>query len=171
MTGGGWRTGKREGACAACEASFAAGDAVVSALYEETADDGDVRFVRSDWCDACFDPDARPPYSWWRLAMPAERKAAFDLDVAREFLLRLLQENAPDRVSLRYLLALLLMRKRIVRVEEQLHDDRGEIMVVRVRGHESPWEIVCPEIDETEAEWLRDQLGVLFNLGDDPAEG
>ena len=80
--------------------------------------------------------------------------------------MRLLREDDPARASLRYLLTLLLMRKRIVRVEEQFSDERGEVMTVRLPPDEASHEILCPEIDESEAESLRDQIGRLFDLGD-----
>jgi hypothetical protein len=96
---------------------------------------------------------------------PEKRKAVFDLNVAREFLRRLLREGAPERASLRYLLALLLMRKRVVKVLEQYSDERGDVMVVTIRPEdEESHEIVCAEIDEAESESLREELGRLFDL-------
>lgn len=169
MTSAAWRTGHRGGGCACCGAELAPGTVVVSSLFETGADD-ESPFERRDFCAACFDGDADTgaPFSWWRseVPRPEEKRAAFDLGVAREFLLRLLREDDPARASLRYLLTLLLMRKRIVRVEEQFSDERGEVMTVRLPPDETSHEILCPEIDEGEAETLRDQIGRLFDLGD-----
>jgi hypothetical protein len=173
VSAGAWKTGHREGGCAACEAGFEPGTIVVSTLHA-APDDEDVPFVRRDFCGGCFDgeADTGEPFSWWRAEVPApeEKKAAFDLGVAREFLVRLLQEDAPERASLRYLLALLLMRKRIVRVDDQFTDERGEMMTIRLPPDEAVHEISCPEIDEGEAEALRDQIGRLFDLGDGSTE-
>ncbi len=169
MTSSAWRTGHRGGTCASCEVPLEPGATAISALFESASRD-DEPFARHDFCAACFDGavDVGSPFSWWRyeVARPDEKKAAFDLDIAREFLLRLLQEAAPDRASLRYLLALLLMRKRIVRVTEQFVDERGEVMSVRLPPDEAIHELVCPAIDEAEAAALRDQIGRLFDLGD-----
>ena len=193
MTSPGWKTGHRGGGCARCGAEFTPGRIVVSCLYEVPEDD-DVPFARRDQCAACFDGDAvasgasedggetldgdaagvvvpgelRPPFSWWRseVPQPEDKKAAFDLSVAREFLVRLLGQDDPERASLRYLLTLLLMRKRIVRVVEQFTDERGEIMSVRIPPDETVHEVLCPEIDEAETLSLRDQISNLFDLGD-----
>ena len=199
----GWRTGRRAKACAGCEREFAPHAAVVSALFDGAAEestaadvaaagndaaaapdaaasaapDDDVpAFVRRDLCDDCFGPRQDGAFSWWRTEVPEPeaKKAALDLDVAREFLRRLLAETdenaAEERAPLRYLLALLLMRKRIVRVHEQFKDERGEIMVIRIPPSEDVHEITCPELGEEETESLRDQLGALFDLGDGPGD-
>ena len=169
MTSTGWKTGHRGGGCASCAGDFPPGSVVVSCLFETGADD-DAPFDRRDYCGTCFDGDADTgaPFSWWRseVPQPEEKKAVFDLGVAREFLVRLLREDDPARASLRYLLTLLLLRKRVVRVEEQFSDERGEVMAVRLPPDETVHEIVCPEIDEAEAETLRDQIGRLFDLGE-----
>ena len=103
---------------------------------------------------------------------PEERRAAFDLDMARQFLLRLLAEDAPERASLRYLLVLLLLRKRVVQVEDQFRDaERGERMTFVLPPDDAVHEIACPELDEAETESLREQLGQLFDLGDDRGGG
>lgn len=174
MTSTAWRTGPRGTTCAACAAVLQPGAAVVSALFDRPDDEAQP-FERRDFCGSCFDghADTGTPYSWWRSVVPRpeEKKAAFDLAVAREFLVRLLREDAPERASLRYLLTLLLMRKRVVRVDEQFADERGEVMTVRLPPDETPYEIPCPEIGAEEADSLRGQIGRLFDLGDGAASG
>lgn len=167
MTSTGWRTGRREACCATCGVAFTPGSSVVSTLVAAESD-AQAPFERRDYCTACFDAAASRPFSWWRAAVPQpdDKKAAFDLGVAREFLLRLLQEDAPERASLRYLLTLLLLRKRIVRVADQFRDERGDVMTVRIPPDDTVHEVPCPDIDEAEAAALREQLGRLFDLGD-----
>jgi len=180
----GWRTGRRGAVCGRCEKAFVPRDAVISALFEMSDasdgsdggdDDAPPPFERADLCTACFEAeDAPAPYSWWRTEVPEpdRRRAPLDLQVAREFLVRLLDEGAPERANLRYLLALLLMRKRLVRVEEQFRDaERGELMVVTVPPDETLHEIPCPELGEEETAQLRDELGRLFDLGDGDGDG
>ncbi len=175
-----WRTGRRGESCAACGRAFAAGESVVSSLHEtesppdaDAAGDGAPAFARRDACDACAADvtaaaESAAAYSWWRWTVPApeQKRAAFDLGVAREFLVRLLREDEPARAPLRYLLALLLLRKRVVRVDEQFRDERGEVLSLRIPPDETVWEIVAVELDEAATESLREQLGQLFDLGD-----
>lgn len=164
----GWKVGRRAHGCGACEAAFVPGAEVVSVLHE-VGDD----FDRRDLCRGCFEKEreSRPPYSWWSapLPEPEQRKAVLDQAVARDFLLRLLRENADERASLRYLLCLMLLRKRGVKLLEQFTDGRGDVMVVSVPPDEAQHEVVCVDIDEAESDSLREQLGRLFDLGDAPA--
>ncbi len=141
------------------------GSEVSSAVYED-----DDEFQRRDWCEACFADGSKigEPFSRWAAEVPEpeSKKATFDLGVAREFLQRLLQQDDAERDSLRYLLALLLMRKRVVKVLEQFTDEHGvERMTFTLPPDEAEHLIACPEIDEDESTTLRDQLGRLFDLG------
>lgn len=158
-----WKFERRGGACSGCETVFAPGSQVTSALY-----DGGEEFRRADWCESCFADAARrgEPYSHWTAEVPEPetRKAVFDLGVARDFLLRLIREDAAERASLRYLLSLLLLRKRAIRVLEQRGEPGAESMVFTIPPDETVHEIACPEIDEAEADALRSELGRLFDL-------
>ena len=186
MTATPWKTGHRGHGCGACAGEFAPGTTVVSALFEgpppraedepaaddapeDSLDEDLPSFHRTDFCATCFDGDADTgaPFSWWRAVVPPpeEKKAAFDLGVAREFLVRLLGEDDEARAPLRYLLTLLLMRKRVVKVTEHFNDERGEVMSIRFPPGDTIHEVVCVELGEEETETLRVQLGELFDLG------
>lgn len=162
-----FKIGRRGGVCGACGALLAPGSRASSALYRAEPG-GQTSFVRRDFCGACFDDAGKrgEPFSWWTalVPQPVEKKAVFDVGVAREFLLRLLKEDAAERASLRYLLALLLMRKKGVKISDQFMRDGVEVMVVSVPPDEAVFEIPCLAIDEAEAGKLRDELGRLFAL-------
>lgn len=168
MSGDGdFKIGRRGAACSSCSVALVPGATVSSALFKETAPDGG-SFVRRDFCATCFGDDGRrgTPFSWWTAVLPpaVEKKAVFDLGVAREFLLRLLREDAPERASLRYLLVLLLMRKKAVKVTDQFVREGTERMVLSVPPDEQSFEVPCLPIDEAEAAKLREDLGRLFAL-------
>ena len=168
MTGDGdFRIGRRGGVCGACAQALAPGASASSALYSVPAA-GEDAFERKDFCAACFDDPAKrgEPFSWWTAVVPTPevKKAVFDTGVAKEFLVRLLREDAPERASLRYLLVLLLLRKKIVKVTDQFVKDGVEVMVLAVPPDEAVFEVPCLEIDEAEATKLRDELGRLFAL-------
>ncbi|MCE9636945.1 MAG: hypothetical protein K8T90_14670 [Planctomycetes bacterium] len=142
----------------------------MSAIYA----DGE-SFARRDFCDACFQSADRRgvPFSWWSAVVPEpeKKKAVFDLGVAKEFLQRLLREDDRARDSLRYLLTLMLMRKRgvvLVGQNQSAPDANGvssEVMVIRVPpDDETVFEVRVAELDEAETERLRDELGKLFQL-------
>ena len=164
---GDFKIGRRGGVCAACARVLAPGASASSALYRGVPG-GPNAFERKDFCAACFDdPSHRgAPFSWWTavIAPPEVKKAVFDTGVAKEFLARLLKEDAPERASLRYLLVLLLLRKKLVKVTDQFQRDGVEVMVLTVPPDEAAYEVACLEIDEAEAHMLREELGRLFAL-------
>jgi hypothetical protein len=164
---GDFRIGRRGGVCSACAAALTPGAPASSALYEAPAA-GESGFERRDFCAACFEDPAKrgAPFSWWTAVVPVPetKKAVFDTGVAKEFLVRLLREDAAERASLRYLLVLLLLRKRIVKVADQFVRDGAELMVLSVPPDETVYEVPCLDIDEAEATKLRDELGRLFAL-------
>lgn len=163
---GDFRIGRRGGGCSACTRALGAGERASSALYRTSG--GETSFERRDFCAACFEEPAKrgEPFSWWTAVVPEvqEKKALFDTGVAKEFLLRLFQENAPERASLRYLLTLLLMRKKLVKVNDQFVRDGVEVMIAVVPPDETAYEVPCLELDEAETTKLREELGRLFAL-------
>lgn len=174
-----WRIGGRSRTCAHSEREFRPGDRVVSTLHavaaepgEEEPDDdlGEARpaFVRRDVLEehaaTVEAEDTEPPFSrWiWEVPEPEPRKPVLDLAAAREFLVRLIREDAPERASLRYLLVLMLLRKRLVKLHGEGED--GEALVVEVPPDVPPTEIACPELTPEETDSLREELGRLFDL-------
>jgi hypothetical protein len=163
---GDFKIGRRGGVCSVCAKALGPGEPASSALYRSSS--GESSFERRDFCAPCFEaPERRgDPFSWWTAVVPQpeEKKALFDTGVAREFLLRLFQENAPERASLRYLLTLLLLRKKLVKVTDQFVRDGVEVMIAHVPPDETAYEVPCLELDEAETTKLREELGRLFAL-------
>lgn len=172
-----WRFERRADHCAVSGEPFRPGHRIVTTLHTvrvEPEEDSEAttmlvrRDVLEDHADAeGADAPPGPEFSrWtWEFPEPEAKRPVLDLAAAREFLVRLVREDAPERAALRYLLVLLLMRKRLVRLEEQLTDERGDVLVIEIPPEVPPTEIVCPELTEAEADALRDELGRLFDLG------
>lgn len=177
-----WRFERRADHCAVCGDAFRPGDRILTTLYsvplaadeagESDGEDATTVLLRRDvLADRADAEDAAPPPGpefsrWtWEFPEPEAKRPVLDLAAAREFLVRLVREDAPERASLRYLLVLLLMRKRLVRLHEQLSDERGDVLVIEIPPDVPPTEIVCPELTEAESDTLRDELGRLFDLG------
>lgn len=123
---GDWRLQRPLEACAGCAARFAADEDLFSLLR---FDGGDLQ--RRDLCRACF--DARDPAQdviWWRTR--ASRRAAalrVDFDLLLTAMARLAEDARPERRDLAFLLALLLVRHRrlrLLRVEKR----RGREMLI-----------------------------------------
>lgn len=158
-----WRIGKKGQLCAGCGKVFPFDVPFHSAIWLE----GEA-FLRRDLCEACYGAAPGPPFSHWRTTIPRpeDQKRAFDLGLAAEFLRRLAADGTAERAALAHLLALLLVRKRLVRVID-LPAAAGAVPRARVEfhdGHEA-LEIPAPPLSEEDIPGLREQLGRLLDFG------
>jgi len=156
---------RRAPACMVCDAPFPEGASIISAIYEEA--EGATGFVRRDECESCFE-SAKGAYSHWRTRQPfsPEEKGRLDYDLALDFLNRLLREADPEREGLIYALALLLSRKRRVKLRGVRKLPEGELLLVLVPGEEEDRlvQVRAPRLDPEEVEALQGQLAQLFGF-------
>lgn len=164
-----WKFRRRQGWCGACERAFEEEERHMSALGIV---DGDL--VRQDHCLACWeereeDPDAE--LFWWSTRHQPDRKAtlALDLESLERLFLKLEGRTEQQICELRYVLSLLLMRKRRLKLERVVREgDREEMICSRPkreeRYHVAVYDFSADRIDE-----LRTQLAEVFE-GFDPEE-
>ncbi len=113
-----WNIKGRSETCDATGKPFEEGEPFHTALFR----DGD-GFRRADLCEEAWkaraeDPAAEPPFSSWRSKFepPAPPPPEpLPRDDAEGMLRRLLESNDPSHVNTRYLLAVMLERKRVLR--------------------------------------------------------
>jgi hypothetical protein len=158
-----YRLTRRARACMGCERTFEEGEAIVSAVFA-----GDEGFSRRDVCESCFS-GAPEAFSHWRSRQPADQREAhrLDLDLAREFLCRLVEQADPERRGLVYTLTLLLSRKRRVKIGAGRGTDEGEVLSVRIpRADSDDFEVdvAVPELSEADVAALQAELAVLFGF-------
>ncbi|MGH7151797.1 MAG: hypothetical protein ACREIU_13920, partial [Planctomycetota bacterium] len=108
-----WKIARRARACASCGRGFAEGEAHFSLLRLEGV------IARLDRCVACFQgAPASPEEFYWKtkFARDPRRRLAIDVEALREAFSRM-PAASPDP-GLRYLIALLLTRKRVFKLHE-----------------------------------------------------
>lgn len=162
-----WQMPRRSEACQACNKSFAVGDAIRVLLYESPAG-----YERRDFCGTCEHPVEPPPLALWRTHRPAPstRPAhAFDREAIFGFFLRMSAVEQPAQIQFRFVLALLLWRKRVLKFTDSRVENGAEAWhFVTVRGDQS-FDVVKPELDEDQIERLSQQLETLLAGGDEQA--
>ena len=96
------------------------------------------------------------------------KKPILDLGMARDFLVRLCREENAERRGLTYILTLLLLRKRRVKLVTQRVENEVTVMDLTVKTGEGDEveEITVPVTDLTEEETteIESELGRLFGL-------
>ncbi len=158
-----YRVARSTGICAATGRPLEPGSACVAALCERPEDEG---FDRFDFCLEAWETGARPDglFSYWRTTVPrpdAKQKILVDDDVLLDLFDRLADDVRPQRAAFRFILALILMRKRRLRYVGRSGDGDDERWLMRPRGadpNSPPIEVPNPQLSEEDIRELSDQL-------------
>jgi hypothetical protein len=159
-----WEIAKSGRQCAACERAFAEGEDLFSGLYDENT-----AFVRRDYCGPCWQsvtPDKL--YSFWRTRVPPRDeppKRFVDDDVLLNFFYRLEGESDELKVNFRYVLALLLVRKKLLKLTTVRRDpDSKEWLILHDRQEGRDHEVLNPQLTAEQVISVTDECGRLLNM-------
>lgn len=158
-----WNIRLRAEACDATAKPFTEGETFYTALYR----DGE-GFLRKDLCEEAWaalaaDPEAPAPFSSWRSKFepPAPPPPEpLPRDDAEGMLRRLLESNDPAHTNTRYLLAVMLERKRILR--PQPSDDKG-LLVYERAGSGETFLIADPKLSLSDLARVQEEVSALLS--------
>src|SRR5580658_7256236 len=129
-----WNIQSRSRLCQACEKTFADKQPYHTVLLEEKQ-----QYQRLDICPACWDSQYREGASerkgfisqWQGIyhAPPAAPVEAIQKESAESLLRKLIEANNPKHGPVCYILAVMLERKRILKVKEQIHGESGRVFI------------------------------------------
>lgn len=122
--------------------------------------------ARRDLCAPCFDEllaqSPEPPIYWKARRQPGDKKAVtLDVESLRALFWRLAEERAEGAAGLRYLVALLLLRKRafkVARGEGSANLDADLVVVDPRQPEAKPVALYAPELDDAALAALKDEL-------------
>ena len=150
------------GKCAACGRDIVAGDKFIAAV-RETA----IGLERIDLLPDCWQSfDRANLLGFWQTTMPAaeeKRKLFVDDEVLCTLFERLADAAEPAKINFRFMLALVLMRKRFIVYENTLHEEGQDIWVVRIKGRDDRLRLIDPKLNEQEMAEVSRQLGQILN--------
>jgi hypothetical protein len=155
-----WDIEKSTERCCACGGQFPVGADYVASLVEA----GD-SFARRDYCPACWG-EGREVFSFWRTRVPRkeEKKRTFvDDQMLMDLFRRLADSPEAPRRKFRFVLALILMRKRLVKFEETLRRDGEEYWVLSCRDAAERTEVWDPKLTEPEIQQVSGDLSAILN--------
>lgn len=170
-----WKLQRRQVLCSACEHEFEDGERHISTLISG-ADEG---LGRTDLCDRCWrgskakevqeDPDV---LFWWFTRHAVKQRQSVQLDMASlERLFVELEGREEHKVrELRYVLCLLLMRKRRVKLERVLREGGTETFLVRRPKLDARYRVHVFDFDVERVAEIRAELQAIFD-GADGEEG
>jgi hypothetical protein len=145
--------------CAASGRELAEGEAFFSVLISEGA-----QVQRYDYAAAAWTGPPEKAIGWWKSQMPsrdAKKSHLAPSEALLEFFVGLADQ--PEQQDLRYVLALLLVRRRILRLEETGQDpDGSEVLALYCPRDESQHRVHVALPDESRAAQIEAELDRLL---------
>ena len=153
------------GVCAATGEPLVAETLAMATLCDREADEG---FDRFDYSIGAWESGNRPDrlFSHWRYTVPEAGKKPdilIDDTVLVDLFDRLADDDRPQRIAFRYILALVLLRKRKLQLVGREEFEGGELWNLRFKGTDGdPIQVKNPGIAEEEIQDLSEQLSEIL---------
>src|ERR1039457_6515190 len=167
-----WNIQSRGHACTACGKSFADQEVYHTLLFDEKAD-----FRRSDICEACWQKqysegarDRKGFVSYWQgvYLAPQPHVDAIQRENAESLLRKLIELNDPHYIPAGYILAVMLERKRLLKIKEQIVRDGHRLFVYEQVGTGGVFTIIDPALQLNQLEQVQHDVAALLEHGLNP---
>lgn len=162
-----WNIQGRSHACQACEKPFANRQTYHTLLAFERHE-----LARQDVCEACWTAqfaegakDRKGFISHWvgeYQAPPAAPPDAIQKETAETLLRKLMEKNDPQYRAAAYILAVMLERKKILKVKAQLKENGVRVFVYEQPKTGDVFTIPDPELQLTQLEEVQRQVAALM---------
>ena len=155
-----WEVDKPLGQCYGTGRKIEYGEEYFGALVE--IDEG---LQRRDFCADYWESQKPDAFCYWKskLPDPGQKKQLFiDDQMLMAFFERLEKETEQERINFRFVLGLILMRKRILKYDATRIEDDQEIWRLRIVGDKQTVEVINPQLDEEQIEQLSSQIGEIL---------
>ena len=132
------------------------GERYYTALLEE----GD-HFLRKDFSQEAWQGPPPGTFSFWTGKVPPDQdqnKPRFDDDLLEECFHRLEGQNDPGRVNFRYVVALLLIRRKRLKFEQTITEDGQEKICVRCIRSGEKTQVINPGLSEEEMSEVQEEV-------------
>jgi hypothetical protein len=150
------------GRCAITDQPIEPGSKFMAALRETPAG-----FERIDISiDAWPQFDRRETIGFWQTVMPhaeQKKKVFVDDQVLCDIFERLSNTTEPAKLNFRFVLGLILMRKRMIVYEDTRVEAGSEIWKVRFKGRDDQLDLVNPRLNEQQVMEVSQQLSEILN--------
>lgn len=170
-----WNIKSRSTFCAESGRQFAEGEPFYTALF---ADEETESFERRDFSEDAWNKvgESLKPYSFWRTKFeappPAEDKDVVKKETAESLLRRLIEEDLPTTENARYILAVMLERKKIlIQIETKPIKRGGRLLVYERHKTGEAFIVKDPQLRLEEVEALQEEVSSLLGGGKREREG
>ncbi|MFZ0033366.1 MAG: hypothetical protein WAK60_00065 [Sedimentisphaerales bacterium] len=155
-----WEIDKPLGQCCGTGKKIEYGEEYFAALVET-----EKGLARRDFCADYWLAEKPNVFCYWktRLPKPDEKKHRFvDDEMLMAFFERLGKETEQEKINFRFVLALVLMRKRRLKYDSSKSEDGKEIWRLRITGEKEFVEVTNPKLDDEQVKQLTSQIGEIL---------
>jgi hypothetical protein len=150
------------GKCHLTGETIAPGDKFMAALRETP-----VGFERVDVCMSAWDGfDRAGVVGFWQTVMPHQeqkKKLLVDDEVLCDLFERLKETQEPAKLNFRFVLGLILMRKKMLIYDTSRSENGQDIWILHFKGREEKLDLLNPRLDEAQVTEVSQQLGQILN--------
>ncbi len=167
-----WNIQSRAHTCAACNKQFADQEAFHTLLFDEKAE-----FRRLDICQACWQKqysegarDRKGFISYWQgvYEAPPPPTEVIQRETAESLLRKLIEMDDPRYLPAAYILAVMLERKRLLKIKEQILRDGQRIFIYEQPRTGDVFTIVDPALQLNQLEQVQHDVAALLEHGLNP---
>src|SRR5436190_13333163 len=167
-----WNIQSRSHNCEACGKSFADQEAYHTLLFDEKAE-----FRRSDICNGCWQKqysdgarDRKGFVSYWQgvYEAPPPRMDPIQKETAESLLRKLIESKDPQYVAATYILAVMLERKRLLKVKEQIVRDGHRVFIYEQPATGDLFTIPYPNLQLNHLDQVHREIAALLEHGLNP---
>jgi hypothetical protein len=168
-----WNIQSRAHVCRICESAFEDKQPYHTLLFEEDRD-----LKRLDVCPACWTAEPRDErlprdgfISYWQGVYeppPAAPPEPIQRENAEGLLRKLIELNDPQYRAACYILAVMLERKRLLKVKEQIRRDGERIFIYEQPKTGDVFAVADPELQMSQLEEVQRQVAQLMEHGANP---
>jgi hypothetical protein len=132
------------------------GEKYFSVLFDENG-----ALARRDYAAEAWSGAPEGAYSYWSGRIPQEtgaRRPPIDDDMLFDCLRRMAGESEPAKIKFRYVLALLLMRRKRLKFAEARREDDREILILHSPQRGERFSVIDPQLSDQEMNSVQDEV-------------
>ncbi len=169
-----WNIRSRARECAQSARPFVEGEPIYTAIYFDTGTDS---YLRRDIALEAWEQEMseRTPFSFWKSQYQPppevdEKPEIAPKESAQALLTRLIEEDDPKTENARYILALMLERKRILSPTDTKHTEQGRMLFYENKKTGEVFIVRDPELRLDELAQMQDEVAMLLGFSGPAAE-
>lgn len=150
--------------CAVTERELRPGEKIISALFDEAG-----RYIRKDFSADVWSTPPEGTIAFWMSRIPesdAHPKPTINDGLLMDFFDQLEASDDPEKIRFRYVLALLLMRRKKLKFEDlqketlptSCDEATRELMILRGTKNKRKYSVVDPHLTEDELVGAQDEV-------------